>query len=298
MPDDLDFALRTCAQQGKHIRRWREKQWRKLESYASSMVGVQEAMRKKQGIAAKKVANKVRLDRIDIMRYSMLWPDVHLWQLWAEGADIAGPLPRFGVFRDAEIRAGQSLDDLLSDAPVWNESITRMRPPEPEQAAAVWKKSEEERQSGILDGWYSATDMDQRFGRGSWRALVRFGRYQFTAKKWRQIDNGKSSGHNATLDANERIHTTSNSASLSLIQRMRHHWGPFTPETAPKAGTHDMARAFRQIPVADAHLGLSVVAAWDPGTRGWRFGVASPTKALQSSMCSNNSCFCFCLLIC
>ena len=133
--------------------------------------------------------------------------------------------------------------------------------------------------------------MSRWSGKGRWRLPP-------TVSLGLSVDNGKSSGHNATLDANERIHTTSNSASLSLIQRMRHHWGPFTPETAPKAGTHDMARAFRQIPVADAHLGLSVVAAWDPGTRGWRFGVASPTKALQSSMCSNNSCFLFCLLIC
>ena len=95
--------------------------------------------------------------------------------------------------------------------------------------------------------------------RGQWRSLKRFAIWQVAHGKWRLIDNGLESLHNASLEAEERIHTTSSNLNFAVaryIHRALLERG--ASDRGVAVSTQDMKAAYRQVPVhpEDARLEL------------------------------------------
>ena len=89
-----------------------------------------------------------------------------------------------------------------------------------------------------------------------WRASMP--RFAIDQKgKLRMIDDGSFFGHNGWFEAGESIHTTSSNAAMSLARTYRRlHGKPLTHRHAIVAGSMDMWKAYRQLPVCgeQAHV--------------------------------------------
>ena len=105
-------------------------------------------------------------------------------------------------FRDR--KASGSLNDVLEFSKSLVASLQYRSPPPLEQREAIFKKTMEEQQLGLVSSFMDKADVDALFGTEGWAAIMRFAVCQ--NGKWRNIDNGKH-GANWTFEAEETIHT-------------------------------------------------------------------------------------------
>jgi len=270
--DDLDFALRMVIEKGPDIVDWRAQQFQRLQAFGKALLPARAALEDERGFTSKRVSKHVRLERVMLASYAAGWPDTKLHEMVRDGATIAGRLPHSGIYRQADVQAAISLDDLQVTSEAWIAEILSRAPPKEEQLQAVWEKSREEVELGLLRGHWSKDQMDRRWGLGRWRPLVRFAIWQALAKKWRCIDNGRSASTNYTLETDERIHTTSVQTGAATIRRLRHHLGRrLSGAYLPRSSTQDMKRAFRQLGVRDRDRCMHIVAIFHPTLRAWVF---------------------------
>ena len=98
---------------------------------------------------------------------------------------------------------------------------------------------------GIADGPFSRKELDRLWGRGQWIPMRRFMLLQ--ANKLRAIDDGKFSGHNSAVFAEETIFTSSPdfvAAACKACVRLLLSESDEIPSWAePHFGTHDMSSA-------------------------------------------------------
>jgi hypothetical protein len=143
LADDLDFAVRTVIEQGTNIRAWRQKQWRILEKYLKMCRGDPDRIARTS--SSRRVAAHLDPVAIEVLRYSIQWPDSSLASTTMSGAQIIGKLPTFGVFRQAEVNAVCSASELLEESADWLQELLRLPAPKPEEQNAIWVKTEQER---------------------------------------------------------------------------------------------------------------------------------------------------------
>jgi len=272
LADDLDFAVRKSIELGSSAGEWRAAQFRKLNKLAESVKTERDRLNAGRSVSSKRVTAHVPLERLEASRFIIGWPDHRLIELAQKGATIVGALPHVGIYRSANIIPEMSRDELVSSNDVWIDSICGSSPPSSEQAEVVWKKTLEEVRDGLARGPWSRKEMDKHWGKGAWRALVRFAVYQASSDKWRVIDNGRTALHNWTLEADERIHTTSVEMGAATVRYMRQQaQARLRGRLAVASSTHDMKSAFRQLPVRDEDRCLHIVAACDVLSRSWVF---------------------------
>ena len=270
--DDLEYACRITVMLGEKADEWREQKFKELKALAEGLKGHRQALESARGFASARVSSHIRLDRLDLTRYGVAWPDSGLASMVGAGATVTGELPYTGIYRAADVRAALDLDTFNSDNDEWVTKICKTRPPDPEQAQVIWQKSKEEVEAGLLRGFWTKEVMDTRWGRGQWRCLVRFAIWQSGAQKYRLIDNGRTGGHNATLSTNECIHTAtveSGAAMMACLRRIAA--APLVGKLRALSSTQDMRRAFRQLGVRDEDRRYHIIALYEPG-QGWRFG--------------------------
>ena len=135
----------------------------------------------------------------------------------------------------------------------------------------MWEHSVLEQQSGVLGPLCSKNDFDQEFWVSQWRAMVRFALWQENKRKFRLIDNGRSSDHNATHESSERIHTTSTETGMAVVRHIRTFLTEQGTTDEIWRGTADLLSAYRQVPIHPSHQRFHVVAIWHPEQQGWRF---------------------------
>ena len=274
VPDDLDFALRVTASLGREARSWRRKQLRVLQLVIARAEEhcIREEFELQRSHTSEQVSSHVNLHVLDMIRYSIMWPDVELVNLASHGGRVVGHVPKTFIYRDANVVPENSPEELLASSIAWVDAIENGPPPTAEVSRVVWEKSEQERlEKGFLRGWFTRDQMNERHGVGGWRPLVRFAIQQ--GEKWRVIDNGRSSLHNSTSCASERIHTTSTSAGVAALRRLRVHADrPLDGDYRPVFSTQDMTSAYRQIAVMPEQLCFSVVAVYDPHSGSWVYG--------------------------
>ena len=103
--------------------------------------------------------------------------------------------------------------------------------------------------------------LDSKYGRGGWRALPRFLILQ--GPKWRAIDDGKRSGHNAASHAWSRVRTTSHDLVIALA-KFFHDCMQDSQRNADtvtlQAGVDDESSARRWKAAADVHACFLIVA--------------------------------------
>ena len=270
--DDLDYALRMTALLGPEASKWREARFKELMGFITRVKERRSALDAARSFTSAKVSSHIKLERIDLTRYAVGWPDVDLVSMIREGATITGVVPHAGIYRHADVQAAVSMDDFHASNEDWVNEVCVRPPPCHEQVEVILKKPQEEVDLGLMRGFWSRDQMDGRWGRGQWRCLVRFAVWQAGAAKYRVIDNGRTASHNMTLSTSERIHTATTESGAAMMRRLRQHVnqdlrGPWQPRSA----TQDMKRAFRQLAVRTADRKYQIIAVWIP-ERGWCFG--------------------------
>ena len=63
----------------------------------------------------------VALHVVELLRFATSWPDRHVLDLLTEGGTIIGDLEPVGIFRQKNIHAEVSRDDLLATADSWHD---------------------------------------------------------------------------------------------------------------------------------------------------------------------------------
>ena len=123
---------------------------------------------------------------------------------------------------------------------------------------------------GFAEGSYWRADLDSRFGWGGWRPLVRFIVTQASGKL-RAIDNATKSGQNAHTNMQETIYTISADwvAEACAVTLAELDALPLEDQFAPdmfdfELSTADLPDAYRGCPLAEADLGASILAIFDP----------------------------------
>ena len=132
----------------------------------------------------------------------------------------------------------------------------------------------------MMQGPFTAADLDERFGRGVWRCMVRFGVLQ--KGKVRPCDNARASLHNDGTTTHESLVCDSPDFSARAAIRFqaaaeRLH----RPMWALAGGTDDLADAYRHVPCSQPEY--TVVVIIDPVSRqpayftmgGFNFGLKS-----------------------
>ena len=108
--------------------------------------------------------------------------------------------------------------------------------------------------------------------RGCWRPLVRFPVWQEGKQSWRCIDNGRAGAHNATCEADEKIHVTSVEVGYLIAQRLTQllREGDRNP-CSVRRSVKDMKRAFRQLCRQESHARFNIICVWHPLWQQWAF---------------------------
>ena len=194
------------------------------------------------------------------------WPDMDLALLPVSGAPIIGEIPPTGIFRATSIQPSVSKHEWDSSAAAWNASLLRRSPPDTEQAEAIWNSSLSEQSEGFLGQWQSKESLDLEYGESGWRAMPRFAIWQ--SDKWRCIDNGKASQHNAVVDIVDKIHTS----SIEVSAAIGHYLASIDHLKRPHCrATRDMRKAYRQIPVAQNQSQYQIICVFNPEIHKWCF---------------------------
>ena len=271
--DDLDFATRTTMSLGAAAGHWRKTMMQTLREAAKGLDDMKPIFDRHRSGTSPLVSSHISIERFLLMVHIVNWPDRTLPELIQQGAHISGRLPHSGIYRKGLVTPTVPRDELFETSVEWIDYVCSRPPPLKEQRDAIWLKSAAEIESGVLRGWWTRKQMDSRWGRRKWRPLIRFATWQAGAGKWRLIDNGRSASHNWSLEADERIHTTSVRAGAAIARRMRKIAGRrLSGGLQPTGATQDMTRAFRQLGVREADRGLHIVTVWSEEEGAWVFG--------------------------
>ena len=198
---------------------------------------------------------------IDVLARLMKWPDTELgWDIFW-GMPIVGDIAACNVYPDnKEIELAKPRRDIMDGADSWHARV--MLPYKPNvQDCVVRQKTCTELDRESAGPWtYERikTILGNKF-----RAMTRFPAW--SAGKWREVDDGKKSKHNASTKILERI-DCEDVFTVDRFAKIQHYfWANLptelrVPNLAIHGFTEDLQRAYRQVPVALDHLRYSVIA--------------------------------------
>ena len=273
--EDMDFAIRKTVALGSRADAWRKRQLRVLRAWINNATELENFWSQFISENARMAAPGVRPHAIDLLAHSMRWPDKSLAAMAAAGASPIGRQETTGVFRPKQTLADLQGEVFETEGGNFMQELLAKKPPSDEQKNIVYKLSEEERNLGLLEGWYTAAELDAEFGKGQWRAMPRYAVWQAGSGKWRLIDNGRAGQQNATFEACETIHTTCTAAGVAAAARFRKHTGKaLRGRDAIVASTQDMWKAYRQVPCHPRCNKFLLIMIWHPSMGKWVFGKA------------------------
>ena len=289
--DDVDFAARATAALGPAIRSWRRAQTRALAKLAESLVPWERQARACMPAGVASVAGSKSPVLMTAEAVLLRWPDRTVGARYITGYRVVGLIEPSNLFRpvvpDPEVPTGE--DVLLATAKENFHEMQQRVGPGPFDAELL-DMCQEEVDCGFAEGFFTAEQLHQRFGRYGWRPLERFMHPQGCGKL-RCIDSGKKPKHNeASLEA-ETIFTTSVDFIpaavhavlwyvLGTVQRLRYDdidtlddlsleqlLGLLPAWLVFELGTEDMKNAYRQNPVHPDHYRFVTVAFGTTWTR-------------------------------
>ena len=288
LADDLDFAIRETIRHGANASAIRHEIWNSFTAEFKKCEGkLAPYLNNCRTATSVQAASHLSPLAFDLGRFAVAWPDDSLVWLICHGGKIVGKMPKCLIYRERLVEQTLSTEELLASSGSWIDSIMHRAPPRHDEALILWTKILEEVESKFLSGPFTRDQMDAQFGVNRWRPMIRFLILQ--GLKYRMIDNAKDSGTNASMAADECIHTTTVNVSVSCLRRFRELTRvPLSGEWRPTAYIRDMKSAYRQIPVEE-HRGFSTVAVWSPPDKGWRFfSLASLAFGLSAAVIQFN----------
>ena len=273
VPDDMDFAQRKTMELGDGADAWRAKQLRAMVEWMDSAPGLKAFWSSWHTDNSKDVAPGVFPHKIDLLNHSMLWPDGSLPAMTAVGACPLGGQIETGTFKAKVTEATLSMQDFADNSAGYMADLLSRPPPSEEQRTKIFELTEKEIELELLTGYYTAEEMNAKYGLGGWRALPRYAICQ--GGKWRLIDNGKAGQHNHTFASLETIHTTSTAAGVAVAANFRRlNKGRLRGSRKLRVSSQDMWKAYRQIPGHAKQRKWMVVMVYHPIRKMWVFGEA------------------------
>ena len=187
--------------------------------------------------------------------------------LFAVGFPTVGDIPPSGWWTPADLPACRDLAD--EDNEAWHNEVERLlrtartRLGAPEEMAAVLAGTRAEVDAGLMRGPFTRAELDDAYGKGAWREMVRFGVWQ--RGKLRGCDNAKGSLHNEGTTRHEQLVCDSADFPTRVARALADACAALGIEPPlMKGGTDDLAAAYRHVPTDSPHM--TVVAVLDPDT--------------------------------
>ena len=279
--DDLIAAVRKCVMEESSspyaLPRWREAQASLLREVEVSLRPYAAFVSARMSGSALRLASHMNLPFMAACVAAIGWPDVQCVRRWFMGHAVVGDIPDTGLFRPKFTDYEELPSDILNPESNrrWNSELSRSiaagaaraqhDPQLNTELRGVQTATDKELRAGVVRGPFTAGDLNARFGKGVWRAQRRFGVVQGVesdgSPKIRAIDNSAGNRCNAITRTHETIAPPS-FAFISLVARLFvSFFRSFACAMMALAlGLDDMARAYRQVPVASPWL--TVFAIW------------------------------------
>jgi hypothetical protein len=193
------------------------------------------------------------------MRYSL--EDTAVPKLCLTGMPIVGKALESPFFHSYQVPATITVSELLSSAPRRRAGTLKRvklmgRTGGAEMAKAIWKKTMKEVKAGTMSGPYTLEEMEKKHGRYL-NLVPSFGLKQ--GDKFRRIDDHSASHNNLAAERTQQIQMAMVDYLMSMVAAMGKAFNG-----ALWIGTEDMAGAYRQVPLTDSQVRISITAVYNP----------------------------------
>ena len=187
--------------------------------------------------------------------------------LCIRGMTIVGPALESPFFEDFPIPPSITIKELVSTARgrrgLMVRRIERMgRDSDPELSKSIYAKTLKEVKAGTMSGPFSEEELDLNIGK-FWNLVPSFGLHQGYDEqggpKYRRIDDHSASLNNQAAGRLQKIPMSMADYVMSMVKGLRE----VTSEPIHLC-TEDMKGAYRQIPLADSNMQLSVTGVYCP----------------------------------
>eukprot|EP00435_Cladocopium_sp_Y103_P071893 s30_g38.t1 len=216
---------------------------------------------------AKRLGRKPRTALMEALGIRYHIEDSALPMLCLTGMPIVGRALESPFFEEYHVPASITLAELLKTAPARRGSVlgrVRMmgRMGGPELAEAIWRKTMKEVAKGTMSGPYTVDAMLSRHGT-HFNVVPSFGLKQGHDEhgnpKFRRIDDHTASHNNLAAERRQRI-------QMSMVDYLMVMIAAASKQLSRNLviSTEDMAGAYRQVPLCDTHVGISITAVYDP----------------------------------
>jgi len=191
-------------------------------------------------------------------------------RLCLTGVPIVGEALRSPFFEEHLIPAQITVEELLSTSqrrrPGTLYRIKKMaESSSAEMNKAIWEKAIKEVRQGSMDGPFNEEQIIAKHGR-FFNLVPSFGLAQGTNEKgepkFRRIDDHSASHNNLAATRTQKIPMAMVDYLLVMITSMANH-----VSTDLMVGTEDMQGAYRQVPLPDSQLSISITGVYNPDTK-------------------------------
>lgn len=170
---DIDFVLHAITVWQIHLPAYAAKCRRGLAQAFRALRPLDEALGVHRGESARRVAAGKRPACVAFLTALLRWPDVQQPVQLLLGYPIVGAIEHSGVFRSVPEATSLSLAEWLGPSAIAAvDKIERSGPPRFHEE--ILKVTQEEQAKGFRSQFHTRAELDQSFGRGSWRPLERF----------------------------------------------------------------------------------------------------------------------------
>ena len=266
---DLRHSIELSAGWGRIAAAQREARIEAMRRVAECLLPAAKKARMAQSPRARQVAGEVNAPFIAFMIVLCLWPHDTLPARFLEGFSVMGPVEVTN--RSGYKPATTTSDALLATAQEWHDQV--FASPPPADAQDIYDATQKEIEKGFSDVLRDRSFYDRRFGPCGWRGCIRFGTWQ--GDKFRPIDDGKRSGHNAAQEVFEKIHHCpleffflACKHFLEVLEKTQPAELPTW--TSPRIAVCDLGDAYRGTPSDEDSCRWMIILLFDVALQRWR----------------------------
>ena len=213
---------------------------------------------------AKKLGRRPRTALMELLGKMYSIEDVAVPTLCLTGMPIVGRALESPFFLRYHVPAAVTVAELLQSSPLRRPVALRRVKLMAEagghdMAEAIWRKTIKEVETGSMAGPFTLEEMLTKHGRYL-NLVPSFGLKQ--GEKYRRIDDHSASHNNLAAERTQQIHMAMVDYLMVMVSSMAKKFNK-----GLYIATEDMAGAYRQVPLTDSQVRISVTAVYNPNTK-------------------------------